>query len=108
MSHAEPAAKVVLCASVNVPGVAGVLRRTDTELLLPFATAKSIYPSLLKSAAIIPVGPEKLPSAVPMVEAENVPGEPVWERNSDTVLSRSFATAKSGRPSRLKSPTAKE
>src|ERR1700682_2811454 len=72
-------------------------------LLLPLVTARSAFPSPLKSPTATEFGQLPTANGLPLA-AENPP--PPFPSNTVTLLLPQFATAKSAFPSPLKSPTA--
>src|SRR5882672_7922313 len=106
-----PAWQVSLCVQAlpslqAVPlGLLFVFSRIVTLSEYLFATAKSDLPSRLKSATATEKGPEPAPTGEPAGWLN--PPAP-FPSKIVTLLESPFATARSGFPSRLKSPTATE
>ena len=88
-------------AFVKVPSP--LPRRTLTLLPLPFATARSSWPSPLKSPTATDCGPLPAPTSAALVKVPS----PLPSRTL-TLLLPLFATARSSLPSASKSPTATE
>src|SRR5438093_1293654 len=78
-------------------------KRMDTLFEPELATARSGFPSPLKSATATECG---FAAALKLVAVPNEPSP--LPRRIDTLFEPEFATARSGFPSRLKSPTAIE
>src|SRR5207237_1427237 len=78
---------------------------TDTLLEFWLATARSSLPSRLKSATATEFGCVPAPKVLP-VNVSPVQEQMLVLSSTDTLLEPPFAAARSGMPSRLKSPTA--
>ena len=100
-----PAVKSALVAKVGVVApVVVVLRRMDVVSLLKFVTAKSGFPSPLKSPMLTETGPVPVVKSTLGEKVGVVAPVAVVLMRIEVVLLAKFAVAISGLPSPLKSP----